>query len=289
MSLEADRGQVAEAASFDGTDGFFGVLAGLYAAVLVAPAVVAALALRVTTDGGTLYVSLLATIVAVTAGVGYLARSERIAVRLGGTRWVWLALVVPFGYAGGFVLGAASESVSGVVVGVSMLGMLAGAFVGLGVTVAARNRHAKAVLASAEEYARFTARGPERDRRLVNWIVGLLMAGGMIGFAASVVVPELDAVRWVFHFAIAVGAGLIGATAERTVAVTDAGLLVGNPVSKRVRPWSAFESYSVTDDAVVVHRAGWSPWGLRDVRRDPEEVEDSEAVEAALGRFLLRR
>ncbi|WP_115862789.1 hypothetical protein [Halorussus litoreus] len=289
MSLETDRERVADAASLDGTDGFFGFLAGLYAAVLVAPAVVTALALRVTTDGGTLYVSLLATVVAVVAAVGYLARSERLAVRLGGTRWVWLAPVVPFGYAGGFVLGAASDSVSGAVVGVSMLGMLAGAFAGLGLAVAARNRHAKAVLATAEEYARFTARGPERDRRLVTWSVALLMGAGAVGFLATLVVGRLESSQWLFNLAIAAGAGLMGATAERTVAVTDAGLLVGNPVSKRVRPWSAFESYAMTDDAVVVRRAGWSPWGLRDVRRDPEEVEDPDAVAAALGRVLPRR
>lgn len=285
MSVEADSGPVVDA-PLDGTDGFFGFLVGLYAAVLVAPVVTAGVASLVTADGGTLYLTLLGTGAAVVAVVGYLARSERLAVRLGRTSWVWLAVVAPFGYFAGFVVGVAVEDVSGAVVGLSMLGMIAGLFVGLGLAVAARNRHAKAVLAGTEEYARFDARGPERDRRLAKWGVALLMSVGMVGVVASFVVDGADWFRTVSHLLIGGGAGLLGSTAERTVAVTDAGLLVGNPVSKRVRPWSAFESYSVTDDAIVVHRAGWSAWGLRDVRRDPAEIEDVETVESALSRFL---
>lgn len=288
MAVETDRRALADR-SLDGTDGFFGFLVGLYAAVLVAPTVVAAVALGATTDGATLYPVMLGSVAATVAVVGYLARSERLAVRLGSTPLVWLATVVPAGYAVALVVVVSNGGVPAGVLAVSMLAALAGVFVGMGLAVAARNRHAKAVVSAAEEYARFEARGPERDRRVAKWTVGLLMVGGMVGFAASVLVPELEAFRWLFNFAIAAGAGLTGALAERTVAVTDAGLLTGNPVAKRVRPWSAFESYEVTDDAVVVRRAGWSAWGLRDVRRDRADVADVEAVEAALGRALPRR
>lgn len=285
MSVEADRESVADA-PLDGTDGFFGFLVGLYVAVLVAPVVTAAVAYLVTTDGATLYVTLLGTVVAVVAVVGYFGRSERLAVRLGRTSWVWLAMVAPFGYFAGFFVGIAVERVSGVVVGLSMFGMIVGLFVGIGLAVAARNRHAKAVLAGAEEYARFDARGPERDRRLSKWAVGLLLGAGMVGFVVSLVVDGAEWLRTVSHLLIGGGAGLLGLTTERTVAVTDEGLLVGNPVSRRIRPWSAFESYSVTDDAIVVHRAGWSVGGLLDVRRDPEDIEDVGTVESALSRFL---
>lgn len=288
MSLETDRGRVADA-SLDGTDPFFGFLVGLYAAVLIAPWVVA-VALRVTTDAAALYVVLLGSVAAVVTGVGYLARSERLAVRLGATPLTWVAAVVPVGYLAALLgLLAVVSRVPAAVAGVSMLAAISGLFVGLGLAVAARNRHAKAVVASAEEYARFDARAPERDRRLIRWSVALLMGVGTLGFLGSLLVDGLEAFRWLFHFAIAAGAGLTGANAERTVAVIDAGLLVGNPLSKRVRPWSAFEGYSVTDEAVVVRRAGWSAWGLRDVRRDRDEIEDPEAVDAALGRVLPRR
>jgi len=288
MAVETDRRALADR-SLDGTDEFFGFLVGLYAAVLVAPTTVAAVALGVTTDGATLYPVMLGSVAATVTVVGYLARSERLAVRLGSTPWVWLATVVPAGYAVTLVVGVSNGGVPAGVLGVSMLAVLAGVFVGMGLAVAARNRHAKAVVSAAEEYARFEARGPERDRRVAKWTVGLLLVGGMVGFATSVLVPGLEAFRWLFNLSIAGGAGLNGALAERTVAVTDAGLLTGNPVVKRVRPWSAFESYEVTDDAVVVRHAGWSAWGLRDVRRDRADVADVAAVEAALGRALPRR
>lgn len=268
-------------------DGFFGFLVGLYAAALVAPAVTVGVALGVTTDPGALYLTLLGAAVVTTAAVGYLGRSERLAVRLGRTRWVWTAVVVPFGY-GALLLLAAVEGAPSAAVAVSMLGTIGGAFVGTGLAVAAHNRHAKAAVADAEEYARFDARRPERERTLVTSAVVLLMGGGMAGFLASFVV-ELEPLRWLFYLAIGGGTALTGANAERTVAVTDAGLLVGNPLHKRLRPWSAFESYSLTDDALVVHRAEWSPWGVRDVRCDPAEVESLDAVADALAAVLPGR
>lgn len=288
MSLGSERAGVA-GASLDGTDPFFGFLVGLYAAVLAAPTAAGAVALAATTDAAALYGVLLGTVVVTVAVVGHLARSERLPVRLGATPWAWAATVVPLGYVGVVLLAlSATLGVPAAVVVVGVLGAAGGLVVGTGLAVAARNRHARAVAASAEEYVRFTARGPARDRRLVKRAVGGLLAAGLVGFVASFAVDRLAAFRWVFQLAVAGGAGLTGALAERTLAVTDAGLLVGTPVSERVLPWSAFESYAVTDDAVVVRRAGWSAWSLRDVRRDADEVPDPEAVATALGRFLPR-
>jgi hypothetical protein len=79
------------------SDPFFGFLAGLYAAALAAPAVAIGVALLATADAGVLFFTLLATTVAVVAGVGWIASRRSIAVRLGGTRWSWLAVVLPFG------------------------------------------------------------------------------------------------------------------------------------------------------------------------------------------------
>ena len=270
------------------TDGFFGFLVGLYAAALVAPAVTVGVALRVTTDAAALYLTLLGTAVVTTASVGYLARSERLAVRLGRvTGWVWAAAVVPFGYGALlFVIGA--EGGSSVAVAASMLVTIGGLFVGMGLAAAAHNRHAKAAIADAEEYARFDARRPARERTLVTVAVGLLMSVGAVGFLASFVV-ELESFRWLFNLCIAAGAALVGANAERTVAVTDSGLLVGNPIHKRLRPWSAFESFSLSRDSLVIHRAKWSPRGVRDVRCDPAEIENLDAVEDALATVLPRR
>lgn len=273
----------------DGTDPFFGFLAGLYAAALVAPAVVIGVALRVTTDPATLYLALLGTVTAVVAVFGATARRESLAVRLGGSRWVWLAIAVPFAYLvvlfASFVGGS---DLPGVVGGLAFLGALSGTLVGLGVVVAARNRYSKAVLADAEEYARWSARAPERDRRIAK--AGALAAFvlGISGFFASVLF-EFAPLRWIGNVLIPTAAGFLGGTDERTLTVTADGLVVKRPLNRRVRPWSAYESYSMSDDALVVHRAGWSAWGVRDVRCDIHDVEDVSAVEAALAEFLPRR
>ncbi|WP_132057507.1 hypothetical protein [Halorussus amylolyticus] len=276
-------------ATTESTDAFFGLLAGLYVAALVVPAVTLGLAVGVTTDAAALFFAVLGTTVGVTAAVGWVARDESLAVRLGSTRWVWLAPIVGFGFGAALMFGSIGGGVgSSASVGVAMLGMLAGAAVGTGLAVAAQNRHVKAVLADAEESARFRARGPERDRRITNWAVVVLMGGGMIGLLVSFA-TEYGSLQWLFNLLVPLGAGLIGATTERTFAVTDAGLLVAMPVHKRIVSWSAFDSYSVTDDALVLHRAGWSARGLRDVRRDLDEIEDLDGVTAALDEHLPRR
>jgi hypothetical protein len=166
--------------------------------------------------------------------------------------------------------------------------MVVGTFAGLGLVAAAHNRHAKAVLADAEEYVRFTASAPARDRRLAKWAAIGLVVAGAAGLAVSVL-PQFEAFRWLFQLLVPFGAALYGTTTDREVVVADAGLVVSNPVHRQVRPWSAYESYDVTDDAVVVRRAGWSMWGLRDLRRDPKDADDPDAVAAALGTVLPRR
>lgn len=273
--------------SGDGVDRFFGFLVGLYAAALAAPVTTVGVALAVTADAAALFATFLCVTVAVVAGVAVVARRESVAVRLGGTRWSWL---VPLGGAVhvAVLLAASGGPVSGAVVGVSMLGALATVVTGFGLVCAAHNRHARDVVAGSTRCVEFSARGPERDRRLTNWAVGALMLGGMAGLAASVAF-DVESTRWLFHLLVGAGAGLMGASVERTFVVTDAGLRVGTPVHKRIRPWAAFEGYSLTDDALVLHRAGWSAWGLRDVRRDPDEIEDLSAVAATLDEFLPHR
>ncbi|USZ68964.1 hypothetical protein NGM10_04310 [Halorussus salilacus] len=271
------------------TDGFFGFLAGLYAAALLAPAVAIWVALRVSGDPGVLYFVILGTAVVVTSGVGWVARRESFAIRLGASRWVWAVMVVPFGYFG--VLPAVADGRSGDppgVVGIALVGAIAGLFVGIGLVVAARNRRAKAALAGSEKLATFTAPAPERDRRMVTRAVAGLFAVGILAVVGSAVL-DFPPLRWLFQVLVPAGPALYGSTTSRRVTVSDAGLVVGNPVSKQFRPWTAYESYDVTDDALVLRRAGWSLWGLRDLRRDPADIEDPEAVAAALDELLPRR
>ncbi|WP_134670743.1 hypothetical protein [Halorussus marinus] len=273
----------------DEPDSFFGFVVGLYVAALLAPVATVGVAVTATTEAGVLFFTFLGVGTAGVAVGWRAAGREAVAVRLGSTRWAWLAPVAGLAYGGGVLAATGVEGpASGIAVGLALLGAVGGLVGGTGLVLAAHNRHAKAVLAGSERRVRFSTTGPERDRRLAKWAVGALMLGGTVGFAASIV-AGFESLRWLFHLMIAGGAGLSGAVAERTYVVADAGVRVGTPVHKRVRPWSRFESYSLTDDELRVRRAGWSPWGLRDLRLDPEEIDDVAAVRAVLDAHLPRR
>lgn len=274
----------------DGTDGFFGFVVGLYAAAVVAPAVTVVVAASTTTAPGALFAALLGTAAVVAGIAGWFGRRRSVAVRLGATRWVWAAMGIPLAYFG--VLFAADPTRGAVlpepVAWVALIGALAGLFTGLGLVTAAHNRHAKAVLADAPPEVEFAARAPERDRTLAKRAAGGLVAVGALGSAAEVLLA-FDWFEWLTGMFVGLAASLAGMTNRRETRVSAAGLVAGTPTHERLLPWSAFESYDVTDDAIVVRRAGWSAWGLRDVRRDPADVDDPEAVADALGEFLPRR
>lgn len=292
MPTDTSTGNPTEAAGKsppveDETDGFFGLLTGLYAAFLLAPGATSLAALYLTTDPAALFFILLGSVVSITGVVGWYARPESVAVRLGRTRWVWLAVVVPFGYAA-ILLFSVGAGLPSAVAGVSMLGMIAALFSGMGLAVAAQNRHAKAVLAETEEIAQFDARAPERDRYLMTRAAAVLVGAGVVGLVIALL-TGIEVTWNVFTLLVPIAAGLIGRVNEKTLRVTEAGLFVEQPLHRTVKSWDEFESFSVTADALVVHRAKWSPFGLRDVRRDPDDIADPEAVASALAAFLPRR
>ncbi|MFC4449435.1 hypothetical protein [Halorussus aquaticus] len=278
-----------ESAETPARDGFFGFLVGLYAATLVTPAVLVGVALRTAAGPGVLFFVLLGTAVVVAGAVGRVARRESLAVRLGATRWVWAAIVVPLAYlALPLVAALTGSTLPGPVGLVATLAAMFGLVGGIGVVAASHNRHVKAVLRDAPAEVEFDARAPERDRVRAKRAAGGLFVAGVLGFGVGIHF-DFDPLRWLFQILVPMAAGLYGATNEREVRISKAGLVTGSPVHKRLRPWSAYESYDVTETAIVVRRSGWSPRGVRDVRRDPDDVDDPEAVAAALDRFLPRR
>ncbi|UPV99206.1 hypothetical protein M0R88_11790 [Halorussus gelatinilyticus] len=281
--------ELAGTASADDTDGFFGLVVGLYAAAVAAPAVAIGVALAWTTDPGALFVALLGSLTLVAGVVGRVGRRETVAVRLGATRWVWAAVVPPLGYLASLLAWDAllGGSPPGSVAGLALVGALAGLAAGIGLVTASHNRHAKALLADSPPIVAFSARAPERDRTLGKWAAGSMLVVSAAGFVAGILL-HADLLQSLFQILFPIAAGFYGSLNERELRVSSAGLVTGSPVHKRLVPWKTFESYDVTDEAIVVRRAGWSAWGLRDVRRDATEVEDAEAVASALGEFLPR-
>lgn len=267
------------------TDGVFGFIAGLYAAALAAPAVAILASFGLTDDPATLFFSFLGSAISFGGVVGWTARRESVAVSLGRTKWVWLAVVAPFGY-GVFMLAGISAGLRGAFVGIAIVGMILSMFTGMGFAVAAQNRYAKATLRGREEYVRFNARGPKRDRTLAMWGIAVFSIIGFAGFFAAIFADIEFAENFYLLFPMA--SGLLGSTSKKTFAVTDAGFLTDQSVHKNLQSWSNFESFSVREDAIILHRAGWSVFGLRDIRRDPADIEDLEEVEQALAKFLSR-
>ncbi|WP_135851787.1 hypothetical protein [Halorussus salinus] len=278
------------AVSSDDTDDFYGFVVGLYAATVAAPAVAIGVALVWTTDPGVLFFALLGSLTLVSGVLGRVGRRESLAVRLGGTRWIWAAIALPFANLVGLFVAdlAGVEAPLGSAAGVALVGAVAGLFASIGLVAASHNRHAKALLADAPPTVEFSARAPARDRRRAKWVAGGLLAVSVVCLVAGILLQS-DLLQLVFQLVAPMTAGFYGSTTAREIRVSSAGLVSGSPVHKHLVPWSNFESYDVTDDAIVVRRAGWSAWGLRDVRRDATEVEDPEEVAAALDRFLPRR
>jgi len=88
-------------------DGEYAFVAGLYVAALTAPALVLAVS-RVIADAAVLYISLLVAVTGVTAVAGWIvSRTPGMAVTLGRHDAVWLLVVLPFGWFGGVIGGAA--------------------------------------------------------------------------------------------------------------------------------------------------------------------------------------
>lgn len=149
--------------------------------------------------------------------------------------------------------------------------------------MASENRYVRAATVDATEYATFDARLPGRVRDLSRLGGGVAVLVGAVGLALGAYVGD-EAVRVVGQSLVPLGAVAVAqADAERTFEVTDAGLVLRRPVNARLLAWEGFDGYDLTPDALVLRRAS----RLRlDVRCDRTDLDDPEAVVAALGQFV---
>ncbi len=261
--------------------GTFSLLVGLYVAAVVAPAATSLLA------GGSspwrVYATLLVTGAATTVVVGVaVGRVEtRLAVGLGRSRLAWGLPLVGFVHAGWLAVAGPGDGV----VGLAMLGLMGGLFVGLFVVQMARNRAVRDRIDGVPVRARWAAPAGPRRRRLAKVLAVALVGGGLLAFVAGVVL-DVQPVVWAGQIAIPVGAGVLGATSEREYAVLDEGLVVRAPVTLRLIPWDRFEDYAVTDEAVSIRRR--AAWRL-DVSCDRGAIDDVPALRGALSRYLHER
>lgn len=261
------------------TDHAYAFAVGLYAGVLLGPAVVLVLSRWVASAVG-LYVGLLASVTTVAVGAGWLAsRTPALGARVGRHAAAWLLAAAPLAWFAG-VFGAAAfgvepPDVAGVL---AMLGAAGGVLLGLVVVSMSRMRYADAATRDGTELAAWEARWPERWRQAA---IAVVLAAFVVGVAGIVAesrfgVEGAGAAYWLALFAVPLAAPT---TAPRTLRATDAGLVVERPHQRRFRPWTAFSGYELTGDALVVRTAAW--W--RPAHRcDRADVEDVDGVVAAL-------
>lgn len=266
----------------DPSDDSYAIAAGLYTAVVLAPVVVLGLA-GVTSNAAVLYLGFLGAVAGIATVAGWgVSRSHGLAVRLGGTTAVWLLAVVPFAWVIG-VFGAATigRKPSTIAALLAVIGTGGGAVLGFILVGMSRTRHTAAVLAEAEEFAQWEARWPQRRRRLAAGGMAIAGVAGVGGLAARFVFG----IEWAgyLYYLIFLWTPFAGVGNGRTFRVTTDGLVVERPLQQRLKPWSAFTGYTLTDDALVVHPAAW--WRPAS-RSDRADIEDVDSVVAPLDRIL---
>lgn len=267
-------------------DPVYALIVGLYGCALLAPIGIVVLAETITAVGVFTF-GVLATVTLVTAVVGITAaRTPGLAVAVGRNRFAWLLAVVPIALfallIGGAEAGITPWSVDSAV-GWSLLGMVAGLLLGLLLRGMSRTRYANVRLSDVTDLAQWEAWLPRRRRRVVNAILVV----GCLCVPAGLVAEELFGYEWGFALgqmamtvALAVG---IGRPNGRTFCVSEAGITVENGITRRIRPWSAFTGYTLTDDALLIHTAQW--WRPT-IRCDTDRIERVDQVTDALGAYL---
>ena len=260
------------------SDPLWGVLVGTYLGLLVAPLAVLAVDRLGPTSAGALYGVTVAAFTGV-VGLGWWAttRWERGAVRLGATRVRWLPAAIPVAYAlGGF----ASLSTTGVVGVLAFFFGLGAMVVGFVLGVMARTRHTDAVLAGVETERAFRAGWPTAARKRLALAVGVFT---LVSGAAFVVglLSNVFALQLAGQLLLPLGVVTYSSTEKREYTVSDAGLEQRLPVARRLTPWDAFDGYTRTDDALVLHR----PWRV-DSRFALADLDNPDAVEATVSQHL---
>ncbi|WP_255152915.1 hypothetical protein [Halorarius halobius] len=264
-------------------DGEYAFVAGLYVAALAAPALVLAVS-RVVTDAAVLYIGLLVAVTGVTGVAGLVvSRTPGLAVILGRHDAVWLLVVLPFGWFGG-VFGGAALGVEppDIAAPLAVLGTAGGMLLGITLVAMSRTRHANAALEDVVKLVEWEARWPRRWRRIAGGVSIVAFTASTLGILAAFVFDSEWG--WRLYYLLFVGVVLMNVLNPRTFRVTDAGLVVEHPLQRQFRPWSAYTSYELSDEALVIRSAVW--WRPSH-RCDRADISDVDAVRAALNEMPL--
>ena len=263
----------------------YAFVAGLYVACLVVPALVIALS-RVFADAAILYVGFLVAVTGVTAVAGWvISKIPGFATRLGRHDVVWVLVALPFGwFVGVFGADALHIDPPAIAIPLAVIATAGGMLLGIILVAMSRTRHADAILEGATEFAEWEARWPRRWRRVAGGVMICAFTASTVGFVA--VFGFGIEWGWRLYYALFIAIPLMNLLNPRTFRVTGAGLVVEYPLQRQFRPWSAFSSYELTADTLVIRPAAW--W--RPAHRcDRADIEDADARVAAVDEWLPKR
>lgn len=193
-----------------------------------------------------------------------------------------LLAAIPFvPFVGIFAASGFGIAPPGIAVVLAMVTMIGGIVTSLPLVAMSRNRYTTAALANTTEITKWEARWPQRWR----WGSVGVMSIGIIGGAAGIIAQVVFGVDWAgdLYLLMLLWTPLAGAAGSRTFRITTDGLVVERPLQHRFRPWTAFEKYSITDEALVIHPTAW--WSPK-LRCDRNDIEDVAATIAALDAVL---
>lgn len=176
--------------------------------------------------------------------------------------------------------GFASLSATGAVGVLAFFGGLGAMVVGFVLGVMARTRHTDAVLDSVDVVCEFRAGWPAIARRRLGFVAAAVVAAAMVSFLVGVF-SDRHLLQTAGQLLLPLGLVAYTSTEARDYTASPAGLEQRLPVARRLTPWDAFDGYSRTDDALVLHR----PWRV-DVRFALADLDDPDAVEAAVAEHL---
>ncbi|ELZ24545.1 hypothetical protein C475_12425 [Halosimplex carlsbadense 2-9-1] len=129
----------------------------------------------------------------------------------------------------------------------------------------------------------FEARKPSETRRQTR-----IAAAAVLGIAVVVAVVSFalggagESMYWLFPTLLPVWIPVLAGSDGKEVAVADGGLRV----ERQVHGWDTVDGYELTDDALTLTRPKWYH---ADLSFDSGDIEDVEAVTAALDDVLSRR
>lgn len=228
--------------------------AGLAGAALLVPPVTAWVLATAGVDVAALTAIIGGSVIVTLAAVGFSRYGAGIPVQVGSTPWSYLLALVPIVP----LLAMPAWTVPRGARALLVLGAIFGLLATLAFVLACQTRHANAV--TPPDVVSWSAPPPERvasRRRTIGvaaFAIGLALFGG--GIAAG-----QPPARYVGQLLVPVAAVVtVSATRTGDYAAGPAGLTRRTPAHAVTRPWHRFRGYSVTDDAIVLHRAPRWRW-----------------------------